>query len=104
MGQGFEEYQRQGAIVDRARPILGEWTGTREMDGSRVTVRLLFSASGKVLLLIPFTTQRGNYSARSGRLTASFAPKGSLDGAFTVSNGLLTITRSGGRVTQFIPY
>jgi hypothetical protein len=57
----------------------------REMAGQRITSRYVFFPSGEGLFLLPFTTQRGAYA----------------DGGISLKNGVLAITRSGGRVNEF---
>lgn len=102
--QAAEEYQRQDAAQDSEHPLYGEWAGTRHMDGRAIGVRLFFFPSGKALLLLSFVTRQGTYAVAAGQLRAAFPPEGSLNGAFTVKDGLLSVTRPDGRVTQFVRY
>ena len=103
-GGGTEEYRRQGAVQDPANRLLGEWLTSRDMDGQRVSVRMFFYPTGKSLLLIAFLTQTGRYSVSNGRLVATFGGQPGLDGSFDVADGVLSINRSGGRVTKLARY
>jgi hypothetical protein len=103
-GQTYVEYRRVGTVSDPSRPIIGEWTGTRQVEGRNLTVTLAFAATGKLLMLMPFTSQNGAYSVKGGRITASFAPQGTLNGTIQVSNDILTIDRGDGRRSQFVRY
>ena len=98
-----ETYQRQGKADPRDR-LLGEWLTSREMDGQRMPVQMFFYPAGKSLLVIRFTTQHGRYSVTNGRLLAEFGGRTGLDGAFDITNGVLSIQRSGGRVTKLARY
>ncbi|MEO8051976.1 MAG: hypothetical protein ABI833_16280, partial [Acidobacteriota bacterium] len=98
-----EEYQRQGAADPRDR-LLGEWLTSREMNGQRMPLHMFFYPAGKSLLVIRFSTQRGSYSVANGRLVATFGGRVGLDGAFDITNGVLSINRSGGRVTKLARY
>ena len=98
------EYHRQGQVRDSRDPLLGEWLGSREMDGRQMIEQMFFYPGGKSLLVILFTTQRGSYSVTSGRLVATFGGRVGLDGAFEISDGVLSIHRSGGRITKLARY
>jgi hypothetical protein len=98
-----EEYQRQGKADPRDR-LLGEWLTSREMDGQRMPVQMFFYPAGKSLLVIRFTTQHGRYSVTNGRLLAEFGGRTGLDGTFDITNGVLSLQRSGGRVTKLARY
>jgi len=98
-----EEYQRQSAADPRDR-LLGEWLTWREMDGQKMPEQMFFYSGGKSLLVIRFTTQKGRYSVTNGRLVAEFGGRVGLDGTFDFSNGVLSIHRSGGRVTKLARY
>ena len=98
------EYQRQGAAPDPRDPLLGEWLGSREMDGQQMSEEMFFYPGGRSLLVILFTTQRGRYSVTNGRLVATFGGRVGLDGTFDITNGVLSINRSGGRVTKLARY
>ena len=98
-----EEYKRRGAPDSRDR-LLGEWLGSREMDGQRMPVQMFFYPAGRSLLVILFTTQHGRYSVTNGRLVGEIGGQASLDGTFDIANGVLSIYRSGGRVTKLARY
>ncbi len=97
-------YRRQGAGRDLQNPLVGEWLGSRQMEGRKLEMRFIFDGSGGCQLLIKFVTQQGEYSAREGRLVARINGATALDGTFEISDALLTIHRSGGRVTRLKRY
>jgi hypothetical protein len=98
-----EEYSRRGA-ADPRDPLLGEWLGQREMDGQRMPVQMFFYPAGRSLLVILFTTQHGRYSVTNGRLVGEIGARTALDGTFDITNGVLSIYRSGGQVTKLARY
>ena len=65
---------------------------------------MFFYPAGKSLLVIWFTTQHGRYSVTEGRLVGEFGGRVGLDGTFDFTNGVLSIHRSGGRVTKLARY
>jgi hypothetical protein len=98
------EYQRQGPPADPRDPLLGEWLTFREMDGTRMPEEWFFYPAGKSLLVIRFTTQHGTYSVTNGRLVGIIGGQTGLDGTFEITNGILSINRSRGRVTKLARY
>lgn len=103
-GAGSEDYARLGVQNDPQNPLLGEWTGTRDMDGQKVLVHWIFGADAKGLLMVRFLSKTGSYSVQNGRLVAKFGGQVGLDGAISLTNGILSISRSGGRVTNLSRY
>jgi len=105
MGGAFEEYRRIGSAAEAGK-LTGEWLGERNMDGIRVSVRWVFSGdtNGSALLLIAFKTEAGNYVVKSGGIGASFSGGGTMQGTYTVKDGVLSLTRSGARVQRFGRY
>jgi hypothetical protein len=102
-GQG-EEYTRLGEVVNRQNLIVGEWLGTRDMDGQKVQVHWIFSTDSNALLMIRFISHSGAYTVKDGRLVATFDGRVGLDGRITLVGNVLTISRSGGRMTKLIRY
>jgi hypothetical protein len=98
-----EEYQRQGA-ADPSDRLLGEWLTSREMDGHKMPAEMFFYPGGKSLLVIRFTTDKGRYSVANGRLVGEFGGRIGLDGPFDFADGILSIHRSGGRITKLARY
>ena len=98
------EYHRHGTVQDAHNLLLGEWLGSREMDGRQMIEQMFFYPGGKSLLVILFTTQRGIYSTNGGRLVATFGGRTGLNGPFDISDGVLSIHRSGGRITKLARY
>ncbi|HSR07894.1 MAG TPA: hypothetical protein VLM42_12140 [Bryobacteraceae bacterium] len=98
------EYHRRGKVQDLRDPLLGEWLGSREMDGRQMIEQMFFYPGGKSLLVILFTTQRGIYSTSGGRLVATFGGRTGLNGPFDISEGVLSIHRGGGRITKLARY
>ena len=100
----LSEYHRRGKVQNVSDPLLGEWLGSREMDGRQMIEQMFFYPGGKSLLVILFTTQRGIYSTADGRLVATFGGRAGLNGPFEISDGVLSIHRGGGRVTKLARY
>jgi hypothetical protein len=98
------EYHRRGTVQNLSDPLLGEWLGSREMDGRQMIEQMFFYPGGKSLLVILFTTQRGIYSTTGGRLVATFGGRAGLNGPFEISDGVLSIHRGGARVTKLTRY
>lgn len=98
------EYHRRGKVQDLRDPLLGEWLGSREMDGRQMIEQMFFYPGGKSLLVILFTTQHGIYSTTGGRLVATFGGRAGLSGPFDISEGVLSIHRGDGRVTKLARY
>ena len=98
------EYHRRGTVQNLSSPLLGEWLGSREMDGRRMAEQMFFYPGGKSLLVILFTTQRGIFSTTGGRLVATFGGRAGLNGPFDISDGVLSIHRGGGRLTKLARY
>lgn len=98
------EYHRRGTVQDLHNLLLGEWLGSREMDGRQMIEQMFFYPGGKSLLVILFTTQRGTYSVTNGSLLATFGGKVGLDGTIEIADGVLSIHRGGGRVTILARY
>jgi hypothetical protein len=98
------EYHRRGTLQNLSNPLLGEWLGSREMDGRQMIEQMFFYPGGKSLLVILFTTQRGIFSTTGGRLVATFGSRAGLNGPFDISDGVLSIHRGGGRVTKLARY
>jgi hypothetical protein len=99
-----EEYARLGARRDPQNPLIGEWIGTRDMNGTLVRTHWIFQADASALLMIRFKTENGTYSIRNGMLAAKFAGGGALAGTISIADGVLSITRAGGRVTKLARY
>jgi len=99
-----EDYTRLGPVRDPQNKLLGEWTGTRDMDGQKVLVHWIFGPDSRALLMIRFLTESGSFVVQNGHLTASFGGKPGIDGPISIADGVLTINRSGGRVTRLQRY
>jgi len=104
MNGAGEDYTRLGELQDANNKLLGEWIGTRDMDGKRVVTHWVFGADSKAVLMIRFFTETGTYTIQNGRLVAKFGEQVGLDGTISVADGVLTINRSGGRVTRLVRY
>ena len=99
-----EEYTRLGARRDPNNKLTGEWTGTRDMQGQQVLVHWIFRADSSALMMIRFLTQEGAYSIQNGTLNATFNGRPGLVGTIEFNGGILSIHRSGGRVTKLTRY
>lgn len=90
-GAAGDELSRSGTRADPKRPIVGEWTGTREMAGQQVDIRWFFYANGKTLLLVPFVTQHGRYTINKQIIRVELPGRGAVEGKFAVQGDLLTL-------------
>ena len=97
-------YHRQGAAPAATQPLTGEWTGTFRMDGKDMERRFIFDGAGHCLMLIPFLTQDGIYTARGGNLAARIHGASALSGTFSFANGVLAIHRTNGKITKLKKY
>jgi hypothetical protein len=97
-------YTRQGAARDATHPLTGEWTGAGQMDGRKIERRFIFDGAGHCLMLMPFLTQNGIYTARAGNLAARIHGASALSGPFSVANGVLSIHRANGKITKLKKY
>jgi hypothetical protein len=98
------ELHRQGPEKDAARPLLGEWTGTRDMGGKSLTVHWLFYADGKQLFLLPFLTQQGRYTAKADSLHLELPGRPPVDGKFQVDGDILTVPGPNNGTDKFKRY
>jgi hypothetical protein len=72
-GAATSQFTRKGAGVDPSNPIIGEWNGTRDMEGHQLEMRWLFYPSGKSLMLIPFLTDHGHFTTEGTTIRFEFA-------------------------------
>jgi hypothetical protein len=98
-GQPGIELARKGSQSDSVSPIIGEWSGVRDMRGNRVEVTYLFNSDSRVLLLIPFLTQRGTYSLDDGKIHLALPSRPAVDATFKVEGEVLTLTTDGQSTT-----
>ena len=103
LGEG-EELVRHGRATKGRPQLVGEWRGTRDMGDHKVQVSYLFYPQGKCLLLIPFQTQRGSYSAAAGRVRLTWPDCPMPDSAFNVDRDVLTFTPTGARQARYARY
>ncbi len=83
---------RQGAAPDAKRPIIGEWAGTREMNGRQLEARYLFYPAGKCLFLLPFLTlPSGRYSIRGSTMRLELPERQTAEGKFEIEDDVLTL-------------
>jgi hypothetical protein len=97
-------YRREGARPDAAHPLTGEWAGEFQMSGRAMERRLIFDSSGHCLMLIAFLTQNGTYTAQAGNLSARIRGASALSGTFSLSNSVLVIHRTNGKITRLKRY
>ncbi len=103
-GAGSEDYTRLGSMQDPRNKLIGEWIGTRDMEGKKLLVHWIFGSDSNAVFMLRFYTQTGSYTVQNGRLVAKFGGRIGLDGPISVADGVLSINRSGGRVTKLSRY
>jgi hypothetical protein len=96
----IQELARVGARADVGNPdvgnpIVGEWIESREMAGHKLEVHWLFYLGGKLLFLMPFTTQHATYTISGTALHIVMpGPKTeSKTDFFELSDNLLTLSK-----------
>jgi len=95
--KGADTLSRQGPARDANRPILGEWTARREMDGVALQVRYLFDGEGNCLFLLPFKWQKGGYSVKGATMRVQYPGQAPVEGPFRIEGDMLTIPRASGK-------
>jgi hypothetical protein len=104
IGGNSESYTRLGLQPDSANPLIGEWTGSRNMDGQTVVVHWTFGADRSAVMMIRFLSAPGRYQFAGGRLVATFGNRGALNGPIELANGILTIHRRSGSAIKLQRY
>ncbi len=89
------ELSRVGNLADAKNPIIGEWIEHREMAGTKLEAHYLFYASGKLLLVIPFTLQHGSYTISGSALHVKMQDRNT-DVKFDLTDSILTMNDPGG--------
>jgi hypothetical protein len=82
---------RKGVRSDPVRPIIGEWTGPRDMGGHQLEQHWLFYPSGKSLLLIPFLTQDGRFTVNGATIRFEVARVALPEGHFEIDGDVLKL-------------
>jgi hypothetical protein len=97
LGSGADvvELTRAREQTNAEIPIIGEWIGSREMDGHKLEFRWLFSSGGKGLFLMPFVTQHGSYTI-SGSALHLEVPQVNSEFMLEVTDSLLTLSKPDG--------
>jgi hypothetical protein len=86
-----DELSRTGPRADPKNPLIGEWTGSRDMAGNTVELRWFFYPNGKTLLLVSFLTQHGRYSVNKRIIRVALPDRDAVEGAFDVNGDRLTL-------------
>jgi len=102
-----EDFVRQGAVADAARPLLGEWLGSRTMEGRRLPVTFQFHGNDRALLAVYLRTVTGRYRTAGGAegawtMTLPSLPARSIH--FDAASGQLTIQAAGGDPHAFVRF
>lgn len=99
----LEDFSRQGKSPDAANPLLGEWKGSRMMEGRRIPVSLQFHAGNKALLVLYLKDTIGRYKAaeKNGEFRLVLPPLPARKITHDSAAGQLTITVDGGDPHQF---
>jgi hypothetical protein len=90
------ELTRAGKRSDTANPLIGEWLGTREMNGHKLEVHWLFSSDSKSLLLMPFVSQHGHYEISKSTLHLDVTGTPATDYKYQVRGDVFTISKPDG--------
>ncbi len=103
VGEG-QEFVRTGPQKSTTEPLLGEWLGSREMDGRKLKVLRLFQPGGKMLLMIPFMTQQGRFSVAEQQLTLNLQGRPALPLRFKLTDGVLALTTADAKESKYQRY
>jgi hypothetical protein len=95
------ELTRQGPRSNSANPILGEWTGKREISGQSLTTRWFFYPGGKSLFLLPFTTIHGQYSTTGTSMRLELPNCPAVEGQFRLDGDVLSIPGLDGNTERY---
>ena len=98
------ELTRRGAAADARNPILGEWVGSREMDGRKMECHYLFYPAGKSLFLLPFLTQQGHFSIQGTTMRLELPNRPPASGKFQIEGEVLTTPGGSGAGYRFGRY
>jgi hypothetical protein len=102
---GVLELARIGDRPDAGNPIIGEWTGHREIDGRNLEVRYLFYLGGKLLLLMPGVTQHGSYTITGSALQLKRMSGAKSKLRIVLTDNLLTLSEAkGGHEDRYARY
>jgi hypothetical protein len=101
---GVTELTRVGDHSHADKPILGEWTEHREMDGLNLEAHWLFYLNSKLLFLMPFAIQHGSYTM-SGSALHLKVPHLNPESRFEMKDNLLTLSElEGGHEDRYVRY
>jgi len=104
-GDSSEELTRSGDRSDAGNPIIGEWMGTREMDGRKLEMHWFFYPAGKGLFLLPFLSQHGRYTTSNSTLRIEMPDTSPVDFNFQVKGDVLTLAKlKGSGESRFARY
>jgi hypothetical protein len=95
---------RKGAAPDAAHPILGEWVGSREMQGRQMEAHYLFYPAGKTLFLLPFLTQAGHFVIQGANMRLELPNHPAAEGRFRIEGDVLTTPSPSGGGYRFARY
>lgn len=98
----LEDLVRRGDKKDAAQPLVGEWAGTRVMNGVRLPYIYQFGANGKALMVIWIKSRTGklaNKSAGSWQITYPGFNPSSLE--YDAATAKLAIATNGGQPYSF---
>ncbi len=99
-----EPLTRRGTSPDPQNLILGEWVGTREMEGHRMEAHYLFYPAGKSLFLLPFQTAPGRYTINGAVMRLELPARRPAEGKFQIDGDTLTLPGPSGSGARFRRY
>jgi hypothetical protein len=99
-----EELTRSGDRSNACNPIIGEWIGTREMDGRKLEMHWFFYPAGKGLFLLPFLSQHGHYTMSNSTLRIEMPDTSGVDFKFQAKGNVLTLVKQERGESRFARY
>jgi len=95
------ELARIGKISESKNPLTGEWSTTREWNGTKYPARVSFFSDGKVLWVVTLRTEHGRYSVQSKSIRLEITGRPALEGSFVLTENRLTLPNPKGGGSSF---
>jgi len=95
------ELVRVGKILDGQNPIVGEWSTTREWNGTRHPARAVFSANSRVLWITDLRADHGRYVVQNEIIRLEMPKRPVVEGQYQIAGDELTLPNPRGGQSVF---
>ena len=92
---------RVGKISDNQNPLTGEWSTTRDWNGTKYPARVSFFSGGRVLWVVTLRTERGRFSVQGKNIRFEIAGRPAVEGSFALTGNRLTLPNPKGGGSNF---